>query len=1834
MGALLDDCVQSDVDFCAAHEYSERNFATLMALREHNQQQVHQLKDSIRQERRDAARIAADAEAARQESTAYTAQANSDPPPPPPAPPAQAPPATPFGTPYRRPTHEHAGVRIGEASNPGPPKFTESERKTAATPHNGPATPTSTRQGTRTSVPTPPTRLRKTTEDQTAARTSLEYNLGMIGWVLLATAPDKVQIWTCPAQNCSFTTAVEDGHEEPCENKSQREITLVKAHNHSHAAHGKLFTQPIGGGQWRTLPAEVQNSLITRCIATWNKNLTRLRQNIEVKRFSFQPKDKQSPRVWMHGLFATADIERGQKFTGSYTGEAISSSQMITRTEHSDKLMKINKHVVDGTDPRMASYLSMANTCPPGGSPNTMAWAIDDSREVNFVTTRAISKGEQILWQYHDIFDAPDDLVDFADPTSCDLEMEEWQSPSATAVANDSNGPTCPAGHSTGRSRADDAGYQCSRCLEFTLEGAALWSCDHYTCDFDICCLCCEAWLLRTKAIEDEGDQTDHTHACLDERSLCSTARGDKYSPSSQTAIIQSMRATATGAQLEELKDIELDMNVRSAKAAIQRPRQDYLKEQIALMLNPEDPVEPIAPPARNTPPTTPPRPPRAGESPIYSPLAGESPIYSPVHSDAAQELEQKETPQSRIEARYPPTRSGICPFTLQDWPRPRHEEMAKPIGQPTQKQQGCTCNCHHPGPRHDCFSFAEGGAPDIMTAQITSVRNRIRADTDRRYAMDCADCCKATRYDEDFFRVSPDSLTMDLSPTSPGSEIRMTKMAIRIVSAQRPPSLCNAQRSSSSTSYQGRPPDPYEHWIEGWNIQQTPFNLSRYQSPRIYFPHRLYVTQSQAIKAWLTERKGLHGKGHEGILGLQSDMDQQGPSPSIRGSRRIQATKFMDRFPHSISLQLTGMASLGPGLLRVKAATEEEDSATAILARRTNLLKEINDEELETDTPGPQTLTVRNEHTLAGRLETPTLNDITVRNAVCWELELTSLGNVHHGTEKKECFGEGPQSNKIVDITLDYMFGWHLEQQSFESRSEGEFGNEAARLILHFGCPISVDTSVEERQLFRDMAHTQFFRNSARWRKYLETGEQHKAQSEFEHFQKRALQHMLYPHATHSLTKLQAAKQYCREVTLLEDHSKDHLLTSDTRIMIKERPFPTRTADFAVALTAGRHARGAAHWSGDTEFSTMVQRRDDAHRRWQYSLQVPKARNPRLKLRRKRTPEQEASEQKSKHGKPETPPTAKPIETGAKKEINHEPDTAGPPSRILLLDASIKEDAEIQRKLEAGEYDPPWEHKSPVQATFTIELSIANRQADANKVRRSRNPPRTLDMCPLCEVYNECITATQTVCTKGVAEAVRPRQPRTVIKRELTVALPCGCKMHYDCVLHALRGHEAYIYAEEHRYFDCPKCRCEFTQEEQWYMDRALSIYMPAEYVCNIWDSSEGIRREMARHNSIPYCDTPAGTRRSPASPSWWAESSEPPEIFREALHPSSSNWKLRWGASIPLNEYANLSWELWPRGPVRNVFIKDDEHVGAIISVNPETAALMRKEQEASEGLDCRLCTRAAEMQDLWNQHRSPEHHAYIIHCMDCGRLILKLQDGDSGTHHPPPHCTTYYIRRGDGLPEHRNHVGIRINDRETCQPLPRADPTSLQAQIDEGGNPFGNIPKDVELCFESGRMLHKREDQFHLKPGEKTVSPRGKAPLRAVKVGSNFSSRRGIISLSSLKLQIMDLLLPEDSSTNMTTERQHYRKVVPDPGPAPEDTEAFRNAVKFRAVEEAGRRIYMTIAGHRTPKHRHVEDHENEGNSVPRDTDPQNFGNRQSRIDASYNNLEAEFNRTTSY
>ena len=178
----------------------------------------------------------------------------------------------------------------------------------------------------------------------------------------------------------------------------------------------------------------------------------------------------------------------------------------------------------------------------------------------------------------------------------------------------------------------------------------------------------------------------------------------------------------------------------------------------------------------------------------------------------------------------------------------------------------------------------------------------------------------------------------------------------------------------------------------------------------------------------------------------------------------------------------------------------------------------------------------------------------------------------------------------------------------------------------------------------------------------------------------------------------------------------------------------------------------------------------------------------------------------------------------------------------------------------------------------------------------------------------------------------------------------------------------------------------------------------------------------------------------------------------------------------------------------------------------------------------------------------------------------------------------------------------------DRIICQPLPLNKPTSIQAQIDEGGNPFGSIPREVELYFENSTIMVPREDQFELKPGEKLGREnKGKIPRRAVKVGSNFSSREGIISMERLKLNILEMLLPEGSDQQSKSAGPHFSKILPEPDTDPANAEEDKAQAKFMAAAEAGRRIYMAIAGHRVPIHRHVENHEREDNEKARETDP---------------------------
>jgi hypothetical protein len=262
---------------------------------------------------------------------------------------------------------------------------------------------------------------------------------------------------------------------------------------------------------------------------------------------------------------------------------------------------------------------------------------------------------------------------------------------------------------------------------------------------------------------------------------------------------------------------------------------------------------------------------------------------------------------------------------------------------------------------------------------------------------------------------------------------------------------------------------------------------------------------------------------------------------------------------------------------------------------------------------------------------------------------------------------------------------------------------------------------------------------------------------------------------------------------------------------------------------------------------------------------------------------------------------------------------------------------------------------------------------------------------------------------------------------------------MHYDCILHALRGYEAYIYAEEHRYFECPRCRCEYNQEEQWYMDRKLSLYMPAEYECRIWDSFEGIRREITRHNFKP----PDEDKWSEVGPSWWADSSRPPEIFMRALHPLNYHWSARWGNKFGIGPNEEYSWELWPRGPVRTVTLDIDEYVGADVILATETVSSTQTKLEPID--KCHRCTRAATMEGIWNQFKEPADHVSITHCIVCDRIILKLPRTAYKEHHPPDHCRAHYHEdNGKESPQHHRHDRMRFEDKTTCQPLPHNKPT----------------------------------------------------------------------------------------------------------------------------------------------------------------------------------------------
>ena len=123
--------------------------------------------------------------------------------------------------------------------------------------------------------------------------------------------------------------------------------------------------------------------------------------------------------------------------------------------------------------------------------------------------------------------------------------------------------------------------------------------------------------------------------------------------------------------------------------------------------------------------------------------------------------------------------------------------------------------------------------------------------------------------------------------------------------------------------------------------IQSRPPQGATNQLPASTFCHAI-----ASDKRLADGTQGIVRTRPRGLLGLQDEIDAQTPQASIKGSRRIQPTRVVDRYSHSDSLQLTGMSQPGEGWLRVRAATEEEDDAKTILKKIKKVLAQINEED------------------------------------------------------------------------------------------------------------------------------------------------------------------------------------------------------------------------------------------------------------------------------------------------------------------------------------------------------------------------------------------------------------------------------------------------------------------------------------------------------------------------------------------------------------------------------------------------------------------------------------------------------------------------------------------------------------------------------------------------------------------------------------------------------------------------------------------------------------------------------------------------------------------------
>jgi hypothetical protein len=385
----------------------------------------------------------------------------------------------------------------------------------------------------------------------------------------------------------------------------------------------------------------------------------------------------------------------------------------------------------------------LANTSIPNGHYNTEADNAESGKAVIFTTVETIEANEQILWEYHSIFDDTNALADFSNPTSCDLRAEnlapirmvndladfsnlasgdlraESRVADSAITASDPYHQLCPAQHPLRPLRTEVTGHQCNSCLGPAIPAnATVWSCGVYDCDFDICCVCCEYNQVKAGFKADDGD---HESACFDNEEDCQNRKRKIEIPQPEPPEAKSPT---------------------EAENRIARTANKWL---ITMTKLEEDQ---LANRADDNSPTSP------------SPELSDD---EQSDQDGAQQHQRARAPGS-IEWKNDPSNRGHT--SMQDWPRPNAEVFQNTeleemdMREPQEAKDAinpCECECHLPGPRTRCTCRRCQRHPRKRPHRLhEDVETRIRKDNLVRKHMACADCCKASAKDKSFFTADP----------------------------------------------------------------------------------------------------------------------------------------------------------------------------------------------------------------------------------------------------------------------------------------------------------------------------------------------------------------------------------------------------------------------------------------------------------------------------------------------------------------------------------------------------------------------------------------------------------------------------------------------------------------------------------------------------------------------------------------------------------------------------------------------------------------------------------------------------------------------------------------------------------------------------------------------------------------------------------------------------------------------------------------------------------------------------------------------------------------------